>query len=98
MNNSKIKYFEQEDIWHLTISEEPEANSIELSPNITLELNKEGELIGVEITNASTIGIKDNGELTPQERARKWLDFVATLPKTSANLPDEALHRDSMYD
>jgi uncharacterized protein YuzE len=98
MKNSKIKYFEQEDIWHLTISEEPEASRIELSPNITLELNKEGELIGMEITNASTIEMKGNGELTPQERAKKWLDFVATLPKTSANLPDEALHCDSMYD
>jgi prevent-host-death family protein len=36
--------------------------------------------------------------LTPQERVKNWLDFVATLPKTSANLPEEALHRDSMYE
>ena len=31
-----------------------EANSIELSPSITAELNKKGELIGMEILIAST--------------------------------------------
>jgi hypothetical protein len=36
--------------------------------------------------------------LAPEERVKKWLDFVATLPKTSANLPEEALHRDTMYE
>jgi uncharacterized protein YuzE len=35
------------------MSEEEEANSVELSPNITAELNKKGELIGIEILNAS---------------------------------------------
>jgi hypothetical protein len=36
--------------------------------------------------------------LTSTERVENWLNFLASLPKTSANLPDEALHRDSMYD
>ena len=54
MTKPKLSYFEQEDILHLVISEEEEANSIELSPNITAELNKKGELIGIEIVNAST--------------------------------------------
>jgi uncharacterized protein YuzE len=46
-------YFEQEDILHLAISEGPEAQSVELSPNITVELNDKGELIGIEILDAS---------------------------------------------
>ncbi len=46
-------YFEQEDILHLVISEEPETQSVELSPNITVELNEKGELIGIEILDAS---------------------------------------------
>ena len=50
----KLAYFEQEDILHLIVSEEGEASSIELSPNITAELNESGELIGIEILNAST--------------------------------------------
>lgn len=53
MNKTSIRYFEKEDILHLVVSDEPEANSIELGPNITAELNEKGELIGVEILNAS---------------------------------------------
>ena len=48
-----MTYFEKEDILHLVISNEPESDSIELSPNITAELNDKGELIGIEILNAS---------------------------------------------
>jgi len=54
MNKPKLSYFDQEDILHLAISEGEEVNSIELSPNITAELNEKGELIGIEILNAST--------------------------------------------
>lgn len=50
---NQMVYFPQEDVLHLVISDEPEANSIELMPNVTVELNEKGELIGVEILNAS---------------------------------------------
>ena len=53
VSKPKINYFEEEDILHLLISEEEEEGSVEISPNITAELNKDGELIGVEILNAS---------------------------------------------
>ncbi|RLA23140.1 MAG: DUF2283 domain-containing protein [Gammaproteobacteria bacterium] len=53
MNNPKLNYFPDQDIIHLAISEENEADSVEISPNITAELNQEGELIGVEILKAS---------------------------------------------
>ena len=53
MNKTKMAYFETEDVLHLAISDELESGSIELSPNITVELNDKGELIGVEILNAS---------------------------------------------
>jgi len=49
----RMMYFEQEDILHLAISDEAETNSVELSPNITVELNEKDELIGIEILNAS---------------------------------------------
>jgi uncharacterized protein YuzE len=48
-----MMYFEQDDVLHLVISDEPESGSVELSPNITAELNDKGELIGIEILNAS---------------------------------------------
>ena len=53
MTNPKMSYFSEEDILHLVISGEEEANSIELSPNVTAELNEKGELIGIEILQAS---------------------------------------------
>ena len=53
MNKTRIRYFEQEDILHLVIAEGPESRSLELSPNITVELNDQNEMIGVEILNAS---------------------------------------------
>ena len=53
MNKTKLAYFEKEDVLHIAISDEPESGSIELSPNITAELNDTGELIGIEILNAS---------------------------------------------
>jgi uncharacterized protein YuzE len=53
MNNPKLNYFPEQDIIHLVITEETETDSVEISPNITAELNQEGELIGVEILKAS---------------------------------------------
>jgi uncharacterized protein YuzE len=53
MSKPHMAYFEQEDILHLVIAEGAEAQSVELSPNITAELNDKGELIGIEILDAS---------------------------------------------
>ena len=53
MNPTKMTYFEQEDILHLKFSDESETGSIEISPNMTAELNEDGELIGLEILEAS---------------------------------------------
>lgn len=59
MNKTKLAYFEKEDVLHLAVSDEPESGSIEISPNITAELNDKGELIGIEILNASAF-IRDS--------------------------------------
>lgn len=59
LTSPQMNYFQQEDILHLIISDEPEANSIEISPNVTAELNADGELIGIEILNASSF-IRDS--------------------------------------
>ncbi|MEA1933401.1 MAG: DUF2283 domain-containing protein [Thermodesulfobacteriota bacterium] len=54
-----MAYFEKDDVLHLAISDEPEAGSVEVSPNITAELNAKGELIGIEILSASAF-IRDS--------------------------------------
>ncbi|MCI0618256.1 DUF2283 domain-containing protein [bacterium] len=59
MNKTKLAYFEKEDVLLLAISDEPEGGSVEISPNITAELNDKGELIGIEILNASAF-IRDS--------------------------------------
>ena len=53
MKKPKMTYFSKEDILHLVISEEKEANSVALELNITAELNDKGGLIGIEILDAS---------------------------------------------
>ncbi len=53
MNRIKMTYFEAEDIIHFVISDEEETTSVEISPNITAELNEKGYLIGIEILEAS---------------------------------------------
>jgi uncharacterized protein YuzE len=54
MNKQRMRYFEEEDVLHLAIAEGHETQSLELSPNITVELNERNELIGVEILEASS--------------------------------------------
>lgn len=53
MDKIRMMYFEKEDVLHLAISDEAEAGSVELGPNITVELNDQGEMIGIEILEAS---------------------------------------------
>lgn len=54
MNNTTVRYFEAEDVLHIVIADGPESWSIELSPIITVELDANNEMIGVEILEASS--------------------------------------------
>ena len=73
MNKMKMKYFKEEDILHLVISDDLEANSVELSPNVTAELNGKGELIGIEILEASSY-IRDSILETAQAKMLNFSD------------------------
>ncbi len=77
MNKARIRYFEQEDVLHLVITDEPEHRSIELSPNITVELNDKDELIGVEILAASAF-LRDAVLESIQARMLQLLEAEAT--------------------
>jgi uncharacterized protein YuzE len=54
MYKTKMNYFEKDDVIHLEVSQDEEVGSVEISPNITAELNKDGDIIGIEILNASS--------------------------------------------
>lgn len=53
MPRTTIRYFEDEHVLHLVVSDEPERRTIELGPGITVELNDRDKMIGVEIQHAS---------------------------------------------
>lgn len=53
MSETQMRYFEKDDVLHIAVSDEPQAGSVELTPDVTVELNVDGELIGIEILNAS---------------------------------------------
>jgi len=83
MDKTKMTYFKEEDILHFIISEESESNSVELSPNITAELNENGDLIGIEILDASSF-IRD----TILESAQaKMMDFQESYNKPLHQTP-----------
>ena len=79
-------YFEQEDILHLAISDGPEKGSMELGPNITAELNDDGELIGFEILNASTF-IRDSVVESLQAKLLSLANVESTRPRSLNALP-----------
>ena len=59
MGSPKMHYFETEDILHINIQEGSEEKSVEVSPNVTVELDSKGQIIGIEILQASAY-IRDN--------------------------------------
>ncbi len=67
----RLAYFKDEDILHLTLSDGPEAGSVEISPNITAELDAEGVLIGIEILNASAF-LRDAVLESVQAKMLQW--------------------------
>jgi uncharacterized protein YuzE len=76
MKKPQVRYFEQEDVLHLLIDEGPETRSLELAPNITVELGKDDELIGMEILNASSF-LRDSVLESIQARTLKLLEAEA---------------------
>ncbi len=53
MNKTNMVYFKDDDVIHIVIAEGNESGSVEISPNITVELDDKGEIIGIEILKAS---------------------------------------------
>ena len=76
MNKPQVRYFEKEDVLHLLIGDGPETRSLELAPNITVELGQQNELIGVEILNASSF-LRDAVLESIQARTLKVLEAEA---------------------
>jgi uncharacterized protein YuzE len=85
---NKLAFFPDEDIIHFSISDEEETDSIELSPNITAELNKKGEIIGLEILKATSY-IRD--VILDSAQAKLWKKKTSTT-KISHIRPKAKIH------
>lgn len=48
-----LEYFKKDDVLWFNIKEGVEFDSVEIAPNITVELDRNNEIIGIEILNAS---------------------------------------------
>ena len=68
MKTPKLIYFDQEDILHLLLADGEEDNSVALSPTITAELNAQGEIIGIEVLQASAFVREALQELAHAQR------------------------------
>ena len=73
MNKPTIHYFESEDVLHIAIAGGPESRSIELGPTITVELDDNNEMIGVEILDASSF-LRDSVLESIQARTLRILE------------------------
>jgi uncharacterized protein YuzE len=51
--DKRMQYFPEEDILHVLVKAGDEANSVEISPHVTAELDASGDIIGIEITDAT---------------------------------------------
>lgn len=76
MDKTSMRYFEEEDVLHIVVGDGEEARSLELGPNITVELDSNDQMIGVEILNAS-IFMRDAVLDSVQAKTMKMLDLAA---------------------
>jgi len=66
-----LKYYAEADVLYVLIKAGEEANSVEIEPGVTAEFDRRGELIGIEILDASKYLRKVIQEkLEPQLRRR----------------------------
>ena len=53
MQPGKLKYYEGSDVLYYLLEEGEEDSSVEIAPGVTVELNEQKEIIGIEILDAS---------------------------------------------
>ena len=51
----KFHYYPDTDSLYIELSEKPSADSTEVAPGVVLDLDEEGQLVGIDIDHASQI-------------------------------------------
>ncbi|MEM2135252.1 MAG: DUF2283 domain-containing protein [Candidatus Jordarchaeaceae archaeon] len=62
----KILYDEESDILYVVIAEGEEEGFIEIAPDINLEIDEKGKIIGIEIINAKKLMEKKTTKILEQ--------------------------------
>lgn len=72
----KIFYDKRTDVLWLMVKSGPEDKHQEIAPGVSVELNKKGELLGIEIINASKVlGSKLGLKTTSQEQNSRAFSY-----------------------
>lgn len=71
MEKSKVKasYDKEEDVLYLLFKEGPSYEVVEADPDVHLELDKKGKIMGIELWNAKQSGLIKQVEKAVAERA-----------------------------
>ena len=69
--NEKYNYDKESDSLFIYIKEGPEEEFEEITPGINIELDKKGNMLGIEILNVSRFFGKENKKETILEKAVK---------------------------
>ena len=72
----RMAYFEKENVLHLMVADGPEAKCVELSPDVTVEMDAQGQFLGVEILNARRF-LRDSRMDSIQGRMLHLLDMAS---------------------
>ena len=83
---TEMRYFKDEDVIHVAFSREAEHGSVEISPDVTAELNARGEIIGIEILRASRF-LRDTVLESAQGR------LLALQPRKAPGRQTRTLHQ-----
>lgn len=65
---------------------------------VVLNLPPEDQKLFQEILNNSNLPPENRKSLTKEERLLFWQEWIDKAPKSNANLSDEALRRENIYD
>ena len=96
----KLNYYPDTDSLYIDLSEQTSVESREISEGVVLDYDTDGNLVGIDIDNASTkvqleeLRVQNSLCSSPREAApRSLTQAAASLRRADAGLPGRAFHR-----
>jgi len=67
----KFNYFESTDSLYIDLSEKKSVESVEIAPNVVVDFDENGQIVGIDIDNASHIVNLKHVEFDMMQRLKK---------------------------